>query len=69
MPPRAAGRAPLLRLQSPSRFGSVYGENVTGNAKDIFGSYMYAFWISGGLAVVGILLALTMMKEAPKRAR
>lgn len=36
---------------------------VAGNAKDLLGSYMYAFWVSGGLAAIGIVLALAMMNK------
>jgi len=43
--------------------GAIVAGLVAGNAKDVFGSYMYAFWVSGGLAAVGIVLALTMMKK------
>lgn len=43
--------------------GAIIAGLVAGNAKDVFGSYMYAFWVSGGLAAIGIVLALTMMKK------
>ncbi len=38
-----------------------------GFAKDIFGSYIHAFHVSGSLATVGVIIALTLMKE-PKTA-
>ncbi len=48
--------------------GAIVAGLVAGNAKDVFGSYMYGFWVSGGLAALGIVLALTMMKK-PKEKR
>ncbi len=45
--------------------GAIVAGLVAGNAKDVLGSYMYGFWFSGGLAALGIVLALTMLK-APK---
>ncbi len=47
--------------------GAIIAGLIAGNAKDIFGSYMYAFWISGGLAVIGILLALSLMRTEKAR--
>ncbi|MDD5587438.1 MAG: hypothetical protein PHY92_10895, partial [Alphaproteobacteria bacterium] len=43
--------------------GAIVAGLIAGNAKDVFGSYMYGFWVSGGLALVGIVLALAMMKK------
>lgn len=43
--------------------GAIIAGLIAGNAKDIFGSYLYAFGISGLLAAVGIVLALTLMRN------
>lgn len=43
--------------------GAIVSGLIAGNAKDMFGSYMYGFWVSGGLAALGIILALAMMKN------
>jgi MFS family permease len=48
--------------------GAIVSGLVAGNAKDVFGSYLYAFWVSGGLAAIGIVIALVMMKEPGKAA-
>lgn len=48
--------------------GAIVAGLVAGNAKDVFGSYMYAFWITGALALLGIVLALTMMKSPQDKA-
>lgn len=47
--------------------GAIAGGLIAGNAKDVFGSYVYAFWVTGGLAILGIIIALTLMKK-PKTA-
>ena len=43
--------------------GAIVGGLIAGNAKDVFGSYVYAFYVTGGLATLGILIALTLMKK------
>ncbi len=43
--------------------GAIVGGLIAGNAKDVFGSYVYAFWVTGGLATLGIIIALTLMKK------
>ena len=43
--------------------GAIAAGLLAGNAKDVFGSYHYAFYITGGLATFGILVALTLMKK------
>lgn len=50
-------------LFSAYGIGAIIAGLVAGNAKDMFGSYMYAFYVSGGLAALGIILAKTMMKS------
>src|SRR5208337_1365638 len=47
--------------------GAIAAGFIGGNAKDIFGSYIYAFYVTGGLATVGVIIALTLMKP-PKKA-
>jgi MFS transporter, OFA family, oxalate/formate antiporter len=43
--------------------GAIVGGEIAGHAKDVFGSYVYAFWVTGGLATLGIIIALTLMKK------
>lgn len=50
-------------LFSAYGIGAILAGFIAGNAKDVFGSYMYAFWVSGALAAVGIVLALKMMRN------
>lgn len=47
--------------------GAILGGVVSGNAKDMFGSYVYAFLPTAGLAAVGIVLAATLL--GPPQAR
>jgi OFA family oxalate/formate antiporter-like MFS transporter len=47
--------------------GAIAGGLIAGQARDMFGSYIYAFYATAGLAVVGIIVALTLMKP-PKTA-
>jgi len=47
--------------------GAIAAGLISGQAKDVFGSYIYAFYVTGGLALVGIVIALTLMKP-PKQA-
>jgi MFS transporter, OFA family, oxalate/formate antiporter len=46
--------------------GAIVAGLIAGNAKDVFGSYMQGFWVSGGLAAIGVILALVMMKRPGK---
>ena len=48
--------------------GAIASGLIAGQAKDVFGSYIYAFYVTGGLALVGIIIALTLMKPPPKPA-
>ncbi len=48
--------------------GAIAAGLIAGQAKDLFGSYIYAFYVTGGLALVGIIIALTLMKP-PKSAQ
>jgi MFS family permease len=47
--------------------GAILATLSAGFAKDIFGSYIHAFHVSGSLATVGVIIALTLMKK-PKAA-
>jgi len=47
--------------------GAIMGGIISGQAKDVFGSYTFAFYPTAGLAVVGIILALLLLKP-PKKA-
>lgn len=47
--------------------GALAGGLIAGQAKDVFGSYIYAFYVTGALALVGIIIALTLLKP-PKKA-
>jgi predicted MFS family arabinose efflux permease len=47
--------------------GAIMGGIISGQAKDVFGSYTFAFYPTAGLAVIGIVLALLLLK-APKKA-
>lgn len=47
--------------------GAIAAGLIAGYTKDVFGSYVHAFWVTGGLAALGIIIALTLMKE-PKTA-
>ncbi len=47
--------------------GAIAAGLIAGQAKDVFGSYIYAFYVTAGLAVLGIIIALTLVK--PPKAR
>ncbi len=47
--------------------GAIVAGLIAGNVKDMFGSYLYAFWATGGLAALGLVLALKLMKEPEKQ--
>jgi MFS family permease len=42
--------------------GAILGGVVSGHAKDMFGSYRYAFLPTAGLAALGIVLAVTLLR-------
>ncbi len=46
--------------------GAIAAGFIAGQAKDVFGSYIYAFYVTGGLALVGIIIALTLVKPPMK---
>lgn len=47
--------------------GAILGGIISGQAKDTFGSYSYAFYPTAILAVVGIVIAVFFLKQ-PKKA-
>ncbi|MGB2612828.1 MAG: hypothetical protein WBC80_27965, partial [Isosphaeraceae bacterium] len=47
--------------------GAILGSLSAGFVRDIFGSYLRVFHVSGSLATVGVIIALTLMKK-PKPA-
>jgi MFS family permease len=48
--------------------GAILGSLSAGFVRDIFGSYLNVFHVSGSLATLGVIIALTLMKE-PKMAK
>ena len=46
--------------------GAIAAGLIAGQAKDVFGSYIYAFYVTGGLAALGIIIALTLVKPPKK---
>jgi MFS family permease len=46
--------------------GAIIGGIISGSAKDAFGSYLVAFWPTAGMAVIGVVIALFLLKP-PKR--
>lgn len=48
--------------------GAILGGLLSGHAKDFFGSYVYAFYPTAGLAAVGIVIALVLLKPPAPRS-
>ena len=46
--------------------GAIAAGFIAGQAKDVFGSYIYAFYVTGGLAALGIITALTLVRSPKK---
>ncbi len=46
--------------------GAIAAGLIAGQARDVFGSYIYAFYVTAGLAALGIIIALTLMKPPKK---
>jgi MFS transporter, OFA family, oxalate/formate antiporter len=46
--------------------GAILGGIISGKAKDVFGTYTYAFYPTAALAVVGIVLTLLFIKPPKK---
>jgi MFS family permease len=47
--------------------GAIIGGIISGQAKDVFGTYTVAFYPTAVLSVVGLVLALAFLKP-PKKA-
>jgi len=47
--------------------GAIIGNLVSSKIKDMFGSYTNTFYMTGGLALLGIVIALTLMKPPAKK--
>lgn len=48
-------------------FGAIVGGIISGQAKDVFGTYTFAFYPTAVLAVVGLVLAVALLKT-PRKA-
>jgi len=48
--------------------GAIMGGIVSGQAKDVFGSYVFAFYPTAGLAVLGMILTVLFIKRPQKAA-
>ncbi|MCU0849337.1 MAG: hypothetical protein MUD12_15755 [Spirochaetes bacterium] len=46
--------------------GAMPGRFISGQAKDVFGSFKFAFYPTAGLAVLGLLLAIVLVKPPKK---
>ncbi len=49
--------------------GAIVGTLIAGSAKDIFGSYKFAFYPTAALAMIGIIVATFVLKPSPKPAK
>lgn len=47
--------------------GAIVGGIISGQAKDVFGTYTFAFYPTAVLAVIGLVMAFTLLKP-PKKA-
>lgn len=47
--------------------GAIIGNLVSSKLKDIFGSYTNTFYMTGGMAILGIIIALALMKPPAKK--
>jgi OFA family oxalate/formate antiporter-like MFS transporter len=47
--------------------GAIIGGIISGQAKDLFGAYTFAFYPTAVLAAVGLVLAFILLK-APEKA-
>lgn len=46
--------------------GAILGSLIAGRLRDVLGSYIYAFYPTAALAIVGVLLAVFLLKPPPK---
>jgi OFA family oxalate/formate antiporter-like MFS transporter len=49
--------------------GALLGTLTAGQVRDIFGSYSHFFYVTAALAIVGIVLAVFMLKRTPATSR
>ena len=47
--------------------GAILGTLISGRLRDAFGSYIYAFYPTAALAVIGIIIAVLMLRPRKKR--
>jgi hypothetical protein len=47
--------------------GAIIGGIISGKAKDVFGTYTFAFYPTAALAIIGLVLAFALLKP-PKKA-
>jgi MFS family permease len=47
--------------------GAIIGGMISGKAKDVFGTYTFAFYPTAALAIIGLVLAFALLKP-PKKA-
>lgn len=48
--------------------GAIVGGIISGQAKDVLGTYTYAFYPTAALALIGLILAISLLKT-PKKVR
>jgi MFS family permease len=46
--------------------GAILGTLVSGSLRDVFGSYIYAFYPTAALAIVGIIIAVLLLRPPKK---
>ncbi|HJH30428.1 MAG TPA: MFS transporter, partial [Methanosarcinaceae archaeon] len=47
--------------------GAILGTLISGSLKDIFGSYIYTFYPTAVLAIIGIAIAIVLLKPPENR--
>jgi MFS family permease len=48
--------------------GAILGGLISGRIRDIFGSYIYTFYPTAVLAIIGIVIAIFLLKSSKKDA-
>lgn len=43
--------------------GAIAGSLISGSAKDVFGSYTFAFYPTAGMAIIGLVLAFVLLRR------
>ncbi|WP_013323329.1 L-lactate MFS transporter [Gloeothece verrucosa] len=49
--------------------GALFGSLVAGSIRDFFGSYTYAFYPMAGLAIIGMFIAVFLLKPLPSAVK